>query len=71
MTVISVIVGSTRAGRFSEKPAKWMGHTVLWTAVASGTVSVPNELRHGDFAAFEPSSEAVEFEARTVPRSTI
>jgi NAD(P)H-dependent FMN reductase len=23
MTVISVIVGSTREGRFSEKPAKW------------------------------------------------
>jgi len=41
------------------------GHTVLWTAVASGTVSVPDELRQGDLAAFEPSSEAVEFEART------
>jgi redox-sensitive bicupin YhaK (pirin superfamily) len=41
------------------------GHTVLWAAVASGTVSVPDELRHGDLAAFEPSSEAVEFEART------
>jgi redox-sensitive bicupin YhaK (pirin superfamily) len=40
-------------------------HTVLWTAVASGTVSVPDELRHGDLAAFEPSSEAVGFEART------
>jgi NAD(P)H-dependent FMN reductase len=27
MTVISVIVGSTREGRFSEKPAKWIfGH---------------------------------------------
>ena len=24
MTVISVIVGSTRAGRFSEKPARWI-----------------------------------------------
>ena len=41
------------------------GHTVLWTAVASGTVSVPDELRPGDLAAFEPSSEAAEFEART------
>jgi redox-sensitive bicupin YhaK (pirin superfamily) len=41
------------------------GHTVLWTAVASGTVSVPDELRPGDLAAFEPSSEAVEFDART------
>ena len=24
MTVISIIVGSTREGRFSEKPAKWI-----------------------------------------------
>ncbi len=38
-------------------------HTVLWTAVISGVVSVPDELRHGDLAAFEPSNEAVEFEA--------
>jgi hypothetical protein len=28
-------------------------------------VSVPDELRHGDLAAFEPSSQAVEFQART------
>jgi redox-sensitive bicupin YhaK (pirin superfamily) len=41
------------------------GHTVLWTSVASGAVSVPDELRHGDLAAFEPSSQAVEFQART------
>lgn len=41
------------------------GHTVLWTAVASGNVSVPDELRQGELAAFEPSGEAVEFEART------
>jgi redox-sensitive bicupin YhaK (pirin superfamily) len=39
------------------------GHTVLWTAVASGALSAPDELWHGDLAAFEPSSEAVEFEA--------
>jgi len=45
-----------------EPPA---GHTVLWTAIASGTLSVPDELRQSDLAAFEPSSEAVEFEART------
>jgi redox-sensitive bicupin YhaK (pirin superfamily) len=40
-------------------------HTVLWAAIASGTVSVPDELGPGDLAAFEPSSKAVEFEART------
>jgi redox-sensitive bicupin YhaK (pirin superfamily) len=41
------------------------GHTVLWTALASGTVSVPDELRRGDLAAFEPSDQAVEFESLT------
>jgi redox-sensitive bicupin YhaK (pirin superfamily) len=41
------------------------GHTVLWTAIASGEVSVPVELRHGDLAAFEPSSGAVDFTALT------
>jgi redox-sensitive bicupin YhaK (pirin superfamily) len=41
------------------------GHSVLWVAIASGTLSSPDELRHGDLAAFEPSSEEVEFEART------
>jgi redox-sensitive bicupin YhaK (pirin superfamily) len=41
------------------------GHTVLWTAVASGSVSVPDELQQGELAAFEPSSEAVEFVAGT------
>jgi redox-sensitive bicupin YhaK (pirin superfamily) len=40
------------------------GHTVLWVAIASGVLSAPDELRHGDLAAFEPSSKAVEFEAR-------
>jgi redox-sensitive bicupin YhaK (pirin superfamily) len=43
-----------------EPPA---GHTVLWIAVASGTVLAPDKLGHGELAAFEPSSEAVEFEA--------
>jgi len=45
-----------------EPPA---GHTILWAAVGAGTVSVPDELRQGDLVAFEPSSEAVEFEAQT------
>ena len=43
-----------------EPPA---GHTVLWTAIASGAVSVPDELRHGDLVVFERSNAAVEFEA--------
>jgi redox-sensitive bicupin YhaK (pirin superfamily) len=41
------------------------GHTVLWAAIASGVLSAPDELRHGDLAAFEPSSKAVEFAALT------
>jgi redox-sensitive bicupin YhaK (pirin superfamily) len=42
------------------------GHTVLWVAIASGDLATPDdELRHGDLAAFEPSSEALEFEALT------
>jgi redox-sensitive bicupin YhaK (pirin superfamily) len=43
-----------------EPPA---GHTVLWAAISSGAVSVPDALRQGDLAAFESSNEAVEFEA--------
>jgi redox-sensitive bicupin YhaK (pirin superfamily) len=39
------------------------GHTVLWVAIASGVLSAPEKLRHGELAAFEPSNEAVEFEA--------
>jgi redox-sensitive bicupin YhaK (pirin superfamily) len=41
------------------------GHTVLWVGLASGILSTPADLRAGDLAAFEPSSEAVEFEALT------
>lgn len=41
------------------------GHTVLWTAIASGVVAVPDQLRGGDLAAFEQSGDAVEFEALT------
>jgi hypothetical protein len=43
-----------------EPPA---GHTVLWSAIALGAVSVPDELRHGDLVVFERSSGAVEFDA--------
>jgi redox-sensitive bicupin YhaK (pirin superfamily) len=41
------------------------GHSVLWVALASGVLSAPDELRHGELAAFKPSSKAVEFEALT------
>ena len=45
-----------------EPPA---GHTILWVAIAAGVLWVPDELRRGDLAAFERSSEAVEFGALT------
>jgi redox-sensitive bicupin YhaK (pirin superfamily) len=45
-----------------EPPA---GHTVLWVALASGVLKAPDGLRGGDLAAFDPSSEAVTFEALT------
>jgi redox-sensitive bicupin YhaK (pirin superfamily) len=48
-------------GRWRYEPPT--GHSVLWVAVASGVLSAPDELRHGELAAFEPSSKAVEFEA--------
>ena len=39
------------------------GHTVLWVAVGAGAVAVPEELREGDLAAFEPSNAAIELVA--------
>ena len=40
-------------------------HTVLWAAMASGAVMVPDDLRHGDLAVFESSGSEVKFEAVT------
>ena len=61
---INYLAVRLRAGaRWRYEPPT--SHTVLWTAIASGTVSVPDELGPGDLVAFEPSSKAVEFEART------
>jgi redox-sensitive bicupin YhaK (pirin superfamily) len=41
------------------------GHTVLWTAVGMGSVLVPDELRQGELVALKPSSDEIEFEARS------
>jgi redox-sensitive bicupin YhaK (pirin superfamily) len=41
------------------------GHTVLWVAVGKGAVAVPDALRAGDLAAFEPANGAIEFEAQS------
>ena len=59
---INYLVVRLKAGeRWRYEPP--LGHTVLWAAIASGVLSAPDELRHGELAAFEPSNEAVEFEA--------
>ena len=59
---INYLAVSLKAGeRWRYEPPA--SHTVLWTAIAKGTVSVPAKLQHGDLAAFEASGEAVEFEA--------
>src|SRR3977135_4086060 len=61
---INYLAVRLKAGeRWRYKPPS--GHTVLWAAIASGVLSAPDELRSGALAAFEPSSEAVEFNALT------
>ena len=40
-------------------------HTVLWAAVATGSVLVPDEIAEGELVAFHPSNAAIEFEAQT------
>ena len=39
------------------------GHAVLWIAIASGALSVPDQVRHGELVVFARSNRAVEFEA--------
>ena len=41
------------------------GHDVLWIAVGKGKVCVPERIRHGAIAIFEPSNGSVEFVAET------
>jgi len=49
--------------RWSYQPPA--GHTVLWTAVAKGSILVPNELQQGELVAFKSSNAALEFEAQS------
>ena len=59
---INYLVVRLKAGeRWRYEPPS--GHTVLWVAIASGVLLAPDELRRGELAAFEPSTEAVEFAA--------
>jgi redox-sensitive bicupin YhaK (pirin superfamily) len=61
---ITYLAVRLKAGeRWRYAPPK--GHTVLWAAVSSGVLSAPDGLRQGELAAFEPSTEAVDFEALT------
>jgi redox-sensitive bicupin YhaK (pirin superfamily) len=58
---LAVRLGAGERWRY-EPPAD---HTVLWAAIGSGVLSVPGGLIQGEMAAFEPSNEPVDFEART------
>ena len=61
---ITYLAVRLKAGeRWRYVPPK--GHTVLWAAVSSGVLSAPDGLRQGELAAFEPSNDAVDFEALT------
>jgi redox-sensitive bicupin YhaK (pirin superfamily) len=61
---ISYLLVRLKAGeRWRYEPPA--GHTILWVAIASGALSMPEELRHGELAAFEPSNDVVEFQALT------
>jgi redox-sensitive bicupin YhaK (pirin superfamily) len=51
-----------------EPPAE---HTVLWAAVGMGSVLVPDELRQGELAAFNPSNAAIEFKAQTASQFVV
>lgn len=53
-----------RAGeRWTYQPPA--GHEILWTAVSKGVLRAPDDLREGDFVAFELATTAVDFEAVT------
>ena len=41
------------------------GHEVLWIAVGKGKVRVPERIRHGAVAIFEPGDDPIEFVAET------
>jgi redox-sensitive bicupin YhaK (pirin superfamily) len=41
------------------------GHTVLWVAIGSGRIAVPDTLSEGEMAAFEASNQAIEVAAPT------
>jgi redox-sensitive bicupin YhaK (pirin superfamily) len=61
---INYLAVCLKAGEsWSYQPPK--DHTVLWAAVVSGVTTVPDELRSGELAAFEPSNQAVLFKAVT------
>src|ERR1700747_912521 len=61
---MNVRAGRLKAGeRWSYQPPA--GHTVLWTAVGMGSLLAPDELQQGELVAFQPSSAALEFEAKS------
>jgi redox-sensitive bicupin YhaK (pirin superfamily) len=45
-----------------EPPAD---HSVCWVALSTGSLAVPEPVQAGELAAFEPSNEAIDFQAET------
>jgi redox-sensitive bicupin YhaK (pirin superfamily) len=59
MTYLSVRLKAGESWRY-EPPAN---HTVCWIAPSTGSLAVPERVRTGELAAFEPSNEAIDFHA--------
>jgi redox-sensitive bicupin YhaK (pirin superfamily) len=61
---INYIAVQLKAGeRWRYQPPE--GHTVLWVAIGSGKIAVPDEFGAGDMVAFEPSNAAIAVEGRS------
>jgi redox-sensitive bicupin YhaK (pirin superfamily) len=61
MTYLSVRLKAGESWRY-EPPAD---HPVCWIALSTGSVAVPEPVRAGELAVFEPSNKAIDFHAET------
>jgi redox-sensitive bicupin YhaK (pirin superfamily) len=59
MTYLSVCLKAGESWIY-EPPAD---HTVCWIALSTGSLAVPEPVRAGELAVFEPSNEAIDFHA--------
>jgi redox-sensitive bicupin YhaK (pirin superfamily) len=61
-SAVNYLAVRLKAGEFwrYDPPAD---HTVCWIALSTGSLAVPEPVRAGELAVFEPSSEAIDFHA--------